>query len=209
MEMEELYLRPPSRQDTLESQRQRQPLSSTLKRLLGKYSANSQLSSPVDDAIEAAARYYSRDAQRFLNDFGHMSRRPKARLHEIFDIFIRLPHRSNETILGEERFEPSKDLSMYDWLNFLRLRLIDVDADSFLLCCFTAENPKPNVAVMYNVLKPFLSQIECRLGVPRRALMYLLSTTHGYSEETVRTITHATRPLDFAVRLELPSTSMH
>lgn len=35
--------------------------------------------------------------------------------------------------VGEERFEPSKDLSMYDWLNFLRLRLIDVDADSFLL----------------------------------------------------------------------------
>ncbi len=38
MEMEEIPLRAPSRQDTLESQRRRPPLRSTLKRLWGKYS---------------------------------------------------------------------------------------------------------------------------------------------------------------------------
>ncbi len=90
--MEEIPLRAPSRQDTLESQSQRPPLRSTLKRLVGKYGTNSQLTGPVDNAMEAGARWYSRDPQRFLNDFGHMSHRPKALLHELFDIFIRLPH---------------------------------------------------------------------------------------------------------------------
>ena len=89
MEMEELPLRAPSRQDTLESQSQRPPLRNTLRRLWGKYGANSQQSGPVDHAMETGARRYSRDPQRFLNDFGHMSRRPQARL---FYIFIRLPH---------------------------------------------------------------------------------------------------------------------
>lgn len=92
MEMEEIPLTAKSRQNSLESQRERQPLPNTLKRLLGKLSANTQLSGPVDDAIEAGVRRYSRNPQRFLNDFGHMSRRPKARLHEVFDIFVRLPH---------------------------------------------------------------------------------------------------------------------
>ena len=92
MEMEEIPLTAQSRQNSLESQRERQPLPDTLKRLLGKSSANPQLSGPVDDAIEAGVRQYSRNPQRFLNDLGHMSRRLKARLDEIFDIFIGLPH---------------------------------------------------------------------------------------------------------------------
>ena len=104
MEMEEVPTTAPSRQHTLESQRETHPLPSILRRILGKDRANSQLSGPVDDVIEAAARRYShngRDARRFLNDFGHMSRRPNARLHEIFDVFIRLPRTtagSSETI---------------------------------------------------------------------------------------------------------------
>lgn len=100
MEMEEL---PPSRQPTLESQleasqRQRRTLPSILERLRGQHAASSQVSDPLDDTIAKAARRYSDDAQRFLNDFRHMSRRPKARLHEVFDIFIRLPHRPNDTV---------------------------------------------------------------------------------------------------------------
>lgn len=104
MDMEEIPLTAPNRQHTLESQRERHPLPSILKRLLETIRANSQPSGPVDDAIEAGARRYSRsgrDARRFLYDFGHMSRRPKARLHEIFDVFIRLPRTtagSEETI---------------------------------------------------------------------------------------------------------------
>lgn len=98
--------------------------------------------------------------------------------------------------VGEERFQPPKDLSMYDWLSFLRLKLNDLNADSFILwrvkvvsrgswselthySCFTADNPKFNVAVMYNVLKPLPYQIQRRLEVPRGALIYLLSQTHG------------------------------
>ncbi len=85
---------------------------------------------------------------------------------------------------------------MYDWLDSLRLRLDGVDEDSFVLwrvkvasdgswselthySCFSAENPKPNIAVMYNVLKPLPSQIQHRLEVPRRALIYLLAHTQG------------------------------
>ena len=151
MEMQEIPLRAPSRQDTLESQSQRPPLRSTLKWLKGKYGANSRLSGPVDNAMEAGARRYSRDPQRFLNDFGHMSRRPEARLHEIFDIFIRLPHTAlgaNEGIGANSlssswrlnlveaegvEFQPAKHPSMYDWLDSLRLRLDGVDEDSFVL----------------------------------------------------------------------------
>lgn len=85
---------------------------------------------------------------------------------------------------------------MYDWLSFLRLRLNDVHADSFILwranvysksswsqltlySCFTAENPKPNFAFIYNVLRPLPSQNQRRLEVPRAALIYLLSHTLG------------------------------
>ena len=92
MEMDEIHSTAPSRQNSLESQHERRPLPSTLKRLLGKLFADPQPSGPVDDAIQAGVRRYSRNPQRFLYDFGHMSRRPKARLHKIFDIFIRMPH---------------------------------------------------------------------------------------------------------------------
>lgn len=150
MKMEEIPPRAPRRQDTLESQSQRPPLRNTLKRLVEKYGASSQLSGPVDNAMEAGARRYTRDPQRFLSDFGHMSRRPEARLHEIFDIFIRLPHAAlgaNEEIgaislsssrrlnpvQAEVKPQPAKHLSMYDWLDSLRLRLDGVDEDSFVL----------------------------------------------------------------------------
>ena len=98
--------------------------------------------------------------------------------------------------VGEEGFQPPKNLSMYDWLNFLRLRLNGLNTDSFILwrvkvvsvgsgselthySCFTAENPNINVAAMYNFLKPLPSHSQHRLEVPRRASIYLLSQTHG------------------------------
>ena len=95
--MEDISPSAPSRQHTIESQRQRQPLPSTWRRFLEKFGASSQPSGPVDDAIEAGARRYSRNAQSFLNDFGHMSRRPKARLHEIFQFFLQLPYTTAES----------------------------------------------------------------------------------------------------------------
>ena len=55
---------------------------------------------PVVDAIQLMARWYDPNDERFLNDFRHMSRHITARLDEIFDIFIHLPHTaagSNET----------------------------------------------------------------------------------------------------------------
>ena len=96
----------------------------------------------------------------------------------------------------EVKFQPAQESSMCNWLDSLRLRLDCVDADSFVLwrvkvvsdgswselthySCFTAENPRPNVAIMYNVLKPLPSQIQHRLEVPRRALLYLLAHTQG------------------------------
>lgn len=36
-------------------------------------------------------------------------------------------------VAGEERFQPPEDLSMYDWLSYLRLKLNDVNAESFVL----------------------------------------------------------------------------
>ena len=92
MEMEEIPLTAPERQQTLESQIQRQLTPNALKRLLRAYAASPQKYGPVDEAIEVEARRYSsHDAQKFLNEFDHISRRPKARLYEIFDIFIRVP----------------------------------------------------------------------------------------------------------------------
>ena len=98
--------------------------------------------------------------------------------------------------VGEERFQPPKDLSMYDWLSFLPLRLNGLNADAFILwrvkvvsrgswselthySCFTAENPKSNVAATYNVLKPLPCQAQRRRKAPRGALIYLISQTHG------------------------------
>ena len=85
---------------------------------------------------------------------------------------------------------------MYDWLSILRLRLKDVDAKSFVLwrvntvsngswsgltqhSCFTADNPKPHVAVIFNLSKPLPSQHQHRLEVPRAALLYLLLYVQG------------------------------
>ena len=102
MEMEEIPTRAVSRQLTLESQRQTQPSPSILKRLQKEIQATySPLPGPVTDAIEQMAGRYSpnaRKGRRFLNNFGHMSRRPEPSLHKVFDLFIRLPHTAAESI---------------------------------------------------------------------------------------------------------------
>ncbi|KAL9076084.1 MAG: hypothetical protein Q9161_001131 [Pseudevernia consocians] len=85
-----------------------------------------------------------------------MSRRPKARLHKIFQFFILLPYttaESTETAAGSTETEARSNTM--------------------------ANNPKPNVAIMYNLLKPLPSQHQRRLETPRRAFIYLLSQTEA------------------------------
>ena len=91
IELEEMAPGAQSRQQTLESQRQRQPLPWAPRWLLGNSGVASRLSGPVDDAIQAGAEAYRTDARSFLRDFNHMSHRPKARVQEIFDLSIRTP----------------------------------------------------------------------------------------------------------------------
>ncbi len=104
MEREEVPLRAMNRQDTLESQHER-PLPGILARLVGTNNDNAHppKSGPVTDIIDKMARRYNRNPRGFLQDFRHMSRLRNARLHETFDMFIRLPHSavdSNETAAG-------------------------------------------------------------------------------------------------------------
>ena len=93
IEMEEIIPGGPSRQPSLESQRQRRPSPGILRWLLGRSGVTSRPSGPVDDAIEAGAKAYRTDAQTFLTDFNHMSHRRKAGVQEIFDLFIRTSER--------------------------------------------------------------------------------------------------------------------
>lgn len=86
------------RQQTLESQRERQVSPSILKRLLGRSGDNAPKSGPVDDVIRKGAAILDRDGEKFMKDFRDISHRPKARLREIFDIFIRLPHTAAESV---------------------------------------------------------------------------------------------------------------
>lgn len=97
IELEERIPGAPNRQQSLESQRQAQPLPWILRRLLGGSSVVSRPSGPVDDAIEAGAKACRSDARSFLRDFYHMSHRQKARVQEIFDIFIRLRRMGTES----------------------------------------------------------------------------------------------------------------
>ena len=90
--LEETTRGAPSRQQTLESQRQRQPLPWILRRLLGRFNVLSRPSGPVEDAIKAGAKLYRSDARSFISDFDRMSHRPKSRVQEVFDSFIRLGH---------------------------------------------------------------------------------------------------------------------
>ena len=87
----------PSRQQTLESQRQRQPLPWSLRRLLGGFGAASRPIGPVDEAVEAGAKLYRSDARGFLRDYYHMSHRPKAHVQDIFEIFVRSQHTGIES----------------------------------------------------------------------------------------------------------------
>ena len=97
IELEERSPGAPSRQQTLESQRSRQPLPWILTRLLGRFNVLSRPSGPVEDAIKAGAKLYRSDARSFISDFDRMSQRPKSRVQEIFDCFIRLEHMETES----------------------------------------------------------------------------------------------------------------
>ena len=104
IEMEEITRRGPSRQSSLESQRQRRPSPWNLWRftgrpslpwipwwlLPGESSVVPQPSRQVHDAIKAGAKAYRSDARHFINEFDRMSHFPNFRVEEILDIFIRL-----------------------------------------------------------------------------------------------------------------------
>ena len=92
IEMEESPQRGPSRHPSLESQRPRRPSPWVLRWLMGESSLVSQTSGLVEDAIKAGAKVYRSDARSFIRDFDRMSHRPKSRVQEIFDVFIRLGH---------------------------------------------------------------------------------------------------------------------
>lgn len=97
IELEETTPGAPSRQQTLESQRQRQPLPWSLRRLPGGFRVAYRPTGPVDEAVEAGAKLYRSDAREFLQDFRHISHRPKARVQEIFEIWIRSQHMEIES----------------------------------------------------------------------------------------------------------------
>lgn len=78
------------------------------------------------------------------------------------------------------------------------------------ISCVTAENPKPNAGRTYTILKPLPSQVLCRVEVPRRALMYLLSQIPSWQvpHDIVTSIARAIEPRDHSISIELPSRSV-
>ena len=97
IELEEANPGASSRQQTLGSQRLRRPLPWIRRRLPSRFGVASRPTGPVEKAIELGANQYRSDARIFLDDFYHMSHRPKARVREIFDIFIRSQHMGTES----------------------------------------------------------------------------------------------------------------
>ena len=116
IEMEEIDPGTPIRQLSLESQSQRRPSPWILRWFMGCISKSwipwwllpvwwtirwvlpgesnvvPQPSRSVYDAIKAGAKAYRSDARSFIRDFDRMSHRPRSRVQEIFDIFIRFEH---------------------------------------------------------------------------------------------------------------------
>lgn len=107
-EMQPIQTRLAGRQPTLESQRSAhdhfQPNTQAPHRFLSNLGAaslrrnpsNFQAGNVVDAALAAAAKQH-RDGTSFLNQYAHISRRSKLPLHNIFDLFVRLPPGTSES----------------------------------------------------------------------------------------------------------------
>ncbi|KAL2046149.1 hypothetical protein N7G274_001596 [Stereocaulon virgatum] len=212
-EMEELPPRSlPSRSSTLESQRQpfrREPRSTwflpnsllRLWRIGGPRSSSNDL---IDDLVVSAAMK-QKDGPDFLDDYMHVSRKPRAMIHAIFDFVVELPPVTEP--VSVERSTPPGDASLYESLGWVTQKTDLQYSDSFIMCIFTAKNLQSKAATMYKFLKPLPAQVQRRKEIPRRSLIYLLSKrpTWNISDDIVTEIAQASNPLDFTFHAELPS----
>lgn len=111
----------------------------------------SQVQGPLDDVLRKGAERYNAEPDAFLRDFDAMKSNWDRRLYLIFDLIVRLPHtatgangrdgitslwnfyiwRLTSIKVDSEPFGPCPGLTMYDWLDLLRRKMIDLPSDSF------------------------------------------------------------------------------